>query len=108
MSDKQDIDQIAAEAAEMWFIGEDALGRKRQDQGALRDIIQAAIEKARLEWVYQNSLNRSEPQSDDTKRLDWLGRDYTGFDDRISLIWEGRKNGMGFREAIDASMRKDK
>lgn len=53
-------------------------------------------------------VRKHEAQSADTKRLDWLGHDYSRFDERIVEIWKGRKAGLGFREAIDAAMSQPK
>lgn len=76
--------QIAREAADLWMQGEDALGRKRQDQKALEDIILSAIERVtkELQGANDNLFKVARKHCVENKKLkdEWPeGYDLTSF-----------------------------
>lgn len=91
MGQGDSIDTIASESADLWMQGEESLGRNRQDERALRDLIRSAIEKA-------IKINEG-----DTKRMDWL--------EQREALWRNvggkvvRIVFKNFRKELDDAMR---
>lgn len=57
---EKEILDIAEQAAEIWFIGEDALGKKRVDQSALIAIIASAIHQGLAGVVHPDTEEKTD------------------------------------------------